>query len=288
MGKASRRKDVVDVIKEQSRKEKRDAGLRRSNATGISSAALSVIGPAHTLGEGAGHTVTGGGDLNMHTYDIVDLDRLLFSTSRGTEDPLVSTDTGIEADAFYDETNNLQYSFGMKFQVPQTTEGGDPIVAGIGYRFRIGSGFIPFEITINSFGGATASIRSSSTKPSGLEFLGAATTPSNAYDGSPIIYSDGTDIFAQVAAGVVNLTSGSSGASTALDNLTDPTAINQDLLPDSDAGQDLGANGTAWGTLYTDSIRLYSSTASAPPAKTHQGYIRLYIGNTHRWIPYYS
>jgi len=288
MGKASRRKDIVDVIKEQSRKEKRDAGLRRSNATGISSAALSVIGPAHTLGEGAGHTVTGGGDLNMHTYDIVDLDRLLFSTSRGTEDPLVSTDTGIEADAYYDSTTNTQYTFGMKFQVPQTTGPGSAYVPGLGYRFRIGSGFKPFEILLNTNGGANVTVTSTATQPSALAFKGVATTPSDAYDSMPCIYSDGTDIFAQVAAGVVNLTSGSSGASTALDNLTDPTAINQDLLPDSDAGQDLGANGTAWGTLHTDSIRLYSGTASASPAKTHAGYVRLYVGAMHRWIPYYS
>ena len=84
------------------------------------------------------------------------------------------------------------------------------------------------------------------------------------------------------------VTAGSaSGATTELDNLG-TTSINADLLPDSDAGQDLGANGTAWGTLFTDSIRLYSGTASASPTKTHGGYVRLYVGNSHRYIAYYN
>ena len=46
--------------------------------------------------------------------------------------------------------------------------------------------------------------------------------------------------------------SGSSGADQDLNNLTDPTSVNQHLIPSSDNSKDLGASGTQWRNLYID------------------------------------
>ena len=52
------------------------------------------------------------GDLNMNTFDIINLDRMIFATDVGAGDDLASTETGIEAIA----TGAAAY--GMKYQVP--------------------------------------------------------------------------------------------------------------------------------------------------------------------------
>lgn len=189
MGKASRRKDVVDVIKEHSRKEKRDAGMRRSNVTGISASALSAIGPSHTLGEGDGTFTTGGGDLNMHTYDIVDVDRLKFSTMKGSEDFLIATDHGIESASYYIPSTNTMQSFGMNFRIPDSGAQG----LGMGYYFKIGN--------IN------ACVISDQEIMCHVPLTLHADSETGVYDNGSL-YFDGTDIQAKVAAGTVNLTSG--------------------------------------------------------------------------------
>ena len=81
-----------------------------------------------------------------------------------------------------------------------------------------------------------------------------------------------------VAAGV-----GGSGATKELDNLG-TTSINADLLPQ--ANKNLGSAGSKWDSLHTDEIRLYSSTTSV--SKTHQGYVRFYIGGSNRYLAYYN
>jgi|21_taG_2_1085346.scaffolds.fasta_scaffold02571_3 hypothetical protein len=52
------------------------------------------------------------GDLNMNTFDIINLDRMIFATDAGAGDDLAITETGIEAIA----TGAAAY--GMKYQVP--------------------------------------------------------------------------------------------------------------------------------------------------------------------------
>lgn len=55
---------------------------------------------------------------------------------------------------------------------------------------------------------------------------------------------------------------GSSGANTTLSNLTAPTAINQDLLPDGDFTRDLGGPANHWETLYV--VNILNENASEP------------------------
>ena len=214
MGKASRRKDIVDVIKEQTRKEKRDAGMRRSNATGISAAALSMIAPAHTMGEGSGHRAVGGGDLNMHTYDILDVDRLKFSTLAGSQDRLIATDHGIEsASHFIDDQENI-LSFGMNFQIPGSDSMG---ATGMAYYFKIGTSAAQVKIIQNSYSGINLTLKSadSGDKPAALTFSGAST---EAKVDVLSIFSDGTDIKAKNSSGTVYTLTSSGGVSLSDDN----------------------------------------------------------------------
>ena len=52
----------------------------------------------------------------------------------------------------------------------------------------------------------------------------------------------------------LSLATGGTAANTTLSNLTSPTAINQDLLPQSDASNNLGNSSTVWNILYTRNI----------------------------------
>ena len=51
-------------------------------------------------------------DIDMNTYDIVNLDRLIFATSNGAGDSLANTEYGIES------ITSTGVAYGMKFQVP--------------------------------------------------------------------------------------------------------------------------------------------------------------------------
>ena len=214
MGKASRRKDIVDVIKEQSRKEKRDAGLRRSNATGISSAALSVIGPQHTLGEGAGVRRVGASDLEMHSYNIRDVDKLLFSTNLESSERLLITEHGIEANTFYDSDTNTQTSVGMTFQIPGKDQTG---YFGMMYKFKIGGG-PQIRIRQDNLNAISLDLNfSDAGKPAIIHFVAPnGVTEANVNDLS--IFSDGTDIKAKNSSGTVYTLTSSGGVSLSDNN----------------------------------------------------------------------
>jgi len=200
MGKASRRKDIVDVIKEQTRKEKRDAGMRRSNATGISAAALSMIGPAHTMGEGAGHRGVGGSDLNMHTYDILDVDRLKFSTLAGSQNRLAATDHGIEsASHFIDDQENI-LSFGMNFQIPGSDSMGG---TGMAYYFKIGTSTAQVKIVQNNYLGVNLTLLTTEAAVPAVIHFESVSGITEANVNPLSIFSDGTNIKAKNSSGTV-------------------------------------------------------------------------------------
>ena len=71
-------------------------------------------------------------DLNMRTYDILDLDRLKFATSEGAGDALTTSDYGIEA------IYNSGDAYGMSFRVPATKS----------FYFNSGSGQFSFSDTL--------------------------------------------------------------------------------------------------------------------------------------------
>ena len=53
------------------------------------------------------------GDLNLNTYDIINVDRMLFATEAGSGDTITSTDYGIEAIA-----NGATAPYGITYQIP--------------------------------------------------------------------------------------------------------------------------------------------------------------------------
>ena len=79
MGKAKRRTDVMDVIKFQKRVTKKAAGMKRQLASGTAYTHRSAMAATKTLGSGAGsgQQTHNSGDLEMHTYDITGVDRLI-------------------------------------------------------------------------------------------------------------------------------------------------------------------------------------------------------------------
>jgi len=133
MGKAKRRTDVMDVIKFQKRVTKKAAGMKRQLASGTAYTHRSAMAATKTLGSGAGSGPEhNSGDLEMHTYDIKDVDRLKFSVTRGSEDELTVYDTGMEAMSYYDPDTDTQYTLGMRFQIPKTSSGLNSYIFNIG------------------------------------------------------------------------------------------------------------------------------------------------------------
>ena len=71
------------------------------------------------------------------------------------------------------------------------------------------------------------------------------------------LYSDGTDLFANTGGGVVNLTdigTTAGGANVFLSNLSTPTSINRDLIPQ--ANLTLGTNGDPWEEVYAEEVTM--------------------------------
>ena len=84
---------------------------------------------------------------------------------------------------------------------------------------------------------------------------------------------------------VTSGSAGASGATTELDNLG-TTNINADLLPQST--KDLGSDSNRWAETHTTNFYIYAGTASSGSSITLQGYVRMYVNGTDRWIPYYD
>jgi len=262
MGKAKRRTDVMDVIKHSQKLTKKAAGMKRQLASGTAFTHRSAMAATKTLGSSAGGGPTSGiGDLEMHTYDIKDVDRLYFAVTAGSSDRLESQATGIEAASYLIDVGGTltQFTFGMNFQIPLDS------VTHPGYLFKIGSGAAPVQIKMNLHDGADLIITSNVDKKSQIQFVGEGYgTASGAGDGLASIYFDGTDIMAEVAAGVVNLTSGGSG----------PTLGGTNVWT--------GANSF---TTYVKMPGVGTSYAFSSPA---DGYFRIKYGTDVKRVPFYD
>ena len=204
MGKARRRTDTMDVIKHSQKLTKKAAGMKRQLASGTAFTHRSAMAATKTLGSSAGGGPTSGtGDLEMHTYDIRDVDRLYFAVTAGSSDRLESQATGIEAASYAIDVGGTltQFTFGMNFQIPNDA------TTKPSYQFNIGSGASPVEIKLNVYDGADLIIRSNVDKKSCLRFEGIGYGVSSALPAAAI-YFDGTDIMAKTEVRAINLTSG--------------------------------------------------------------------------------
>ena len=265
MGKAKRRTDVMDVIKFQKRVTKKAAGMKRQLASGTAYTHRSAMAATKTFGSSAGGGPTSGtGDLEMHTFDIKDVDRLYFAVTAGSSDRLESQATGIEAASYLIDVGGTltQFTFGMNFQIPNDS------VTKPSYQFNIGTGTAPVEIKMNVHDGADLIITSNVDKKSHIEFQGEGYGGAySAGGGMGSIYFDGTDIMAEVAAGVVNLTSGGSG----------PT---------------LGGTNTWTGANSFTTYVVMPGSSSNMPASTFEGasdgYFRIKHGTSIKNVPYWD
>ena len=228
-GKAPHKRDIIDVIKAQQKITKIAAGVSRAIASGVIDASSGVLSGPKNQASGAGSiNLNAGHDLNMHTYDIVDVDRLKFSVTKGSGDQLLTTDTGIESNSYFDPSNDTYYSVGMRLQIPTNQA----------FLFAVGGGsdFIIYDGLVVA--SAQLQCHNCRLDPTTLPSVDVPTSAGS-------IYYDGTDVKAIIPTGTVNLTSGAGGANTTLSNLTSPTSINQDLIP-STGFKDLGSSNTAW------------------------------------------
>ena len=172
-------------------------------------------------------------DLNMNTFDIINLDRMIFATEEGSGDNIAITETGIEAIA----TGAAAY--GMKLQIPVNQV----------FQFKMGS---VEKININ-----TASIILNGVTKINDNYLemDAITAPAVTSASVRRLYVDSADNHLKIrtdASTPIDLeVSGSSGANIELSNLG-TTSVNANIIPQ--AGKILGSSGNEWARVHTNDI----------------------------------
>ena len=206
-------------------------------------------------------------DLHLNTFNIDEIDKLVFDKSAG--DTLGSTDTGVTSNAAGGLEFNLSgttnsYDFIMnndstiRLQINNATvvsqslfpvDSGSDTLGASGAEWFTGHILTMTNTTANITTGNITNIVSGGsgngmTSIGHLDFVDNLATPS----ASLSLYTDGTDIFANTGGSVKNLsnigTGAGAGANTTLSNLTSPTAINQHLYPTTSDTYDLGQSAT--------------------------------------------
>ena len=132
----------------------------------------------------------------------------------------------------------------MRFQVPS------------GGLFNFAAGSSSVFITLDGNDG--------SIKANNLNAMVFGVQPSTNLPGeNGIITSNGTDVFVYSGGDVRNMSQigsgGGGGANTTLSNLEIPTAINEDLLPETSRTHNLGGVTSIWNNLHLENLRLYPS-----------------------------
>ena len=196
------------------------------------------------------------GDLNLNTYDIINVDRMLFATAAGSGDTVAVTDYGIEAIA-----SGTSTPYGLTYQIP----------TGKIHTFNVGS--VGALVVSDSAVVATVDMTTANINLGGFKIkYSEISTP------SPNPAANEGFMYAKDVSGVTTpmwldsagtetslLGGGSGGANQSLSNLTSPTAINQDL--------NMGTNSISNAGAITSS--------SADPADT--GFIRMGNGEFLAW-----
>lgn len=214
-------------------------------------------------------------DIHMNTYDIDDLDRLLFTTSGS--DTITSTDYGIGAESSGGTVHGLIYSVPstkkhnfvvnsstiLTVDTTSTRTTGDFTCAGdllvstdsvmSGTLGVVGNAQFDGNIQI---GGAGNNINNIGE----LQFVNNTSTPA----GNGIFYFDGTDVKVRTGSATKNLSDigSGSGANTSLSNLI-TTSVNKDLIPNQTTGGNLGSStaGEEWFNLFSRRVTFSASTS---------------------------
>jgi hypothetical protein len=195
-------------------------------------------------------------DLNMNTFDIINLDRMIFATEAGAGDTLVTTEYGIEAIA-----SGTSTPYGLTYQIP----------TGKIHTFNVGSVgalVVSDSAVVATVDMTTANINLGAFK---IKYSEISTPSPNPAANEGFMYSKDvsgvtTPMWLDSAGTETSLLGGGSGgANQSLSNLTSPTAINQDL--------NMGTNSISNAGAITSS--------SADPADT--GFIRMGNGEFLAW-----
>ena len=237
-------------------------------AGGVPTQASSSIVSAGSQGGGT-YQNNQGADINMNTYDIIDVDRLKFAVKEGAGDLLTNTDYGIEA--LYVAGD----AYGMWFRIPAVSAEANPtsyiFYHGDDQKFRIDTDEIGLNDDVSITGYLDMNDLSNPDAPP-ANYRRIFVDEDNS-DHLTVKRSDGTEI---------DLEAGVSGANVTLSNLTDPTTINANLEPDNTAGhadeRDLGHDDKIWAKAYIKDI--YNTGIIRTESADHE--MQFYTGGTQR------
>ena len=216
-------------------------------------------------------------DLNMRTFDIVDVDRLKFATSEGAGSALTTTDYGMEA--IYTGNN----AYGIQIRIPEASSDTFKIYRGSQEEVSISQAGIIFTDSV--------AITSGSARKAKLVLAqyDSSSTPANPSSGARTLFVDGTNsdnLSVKKSDGtVIDLEAGTSGANVNLSNLVANTAVNVHLLPSASGSKNLGSTSMEWATLYLSS-GLYFGTDQNSSTLNHSSGLLFNISDDNDWYQF--
>ena len=221
-------------------------------------------------------------NLNMGTFDVTNIDRMLFEGALGGS--LVSGDVGITSDTggmIFNVPTSDDYNFSVAMATPFLIFD-ETSFTYLGTTFQASSGIVNLGTgagSINLLGDISSSGKID-MNANEIRFDGMV-DPSQIV-GEPQLFADSSNSdHLSIMSGDGTLydleSSGGSGANDTLSNLSMPTSINQTLIPDLDNLYSLGTTGTEWrdlyidGTAYLDAIGFGTDSCTLPTNNGNNG-----------------
>ena len=266
MTKATHKKTIIDLMKNQKRQQKKAYGLGRQNLTGYTD----VAGGFTTMHQVS--SASSGGANTDHPRNI--------STFANFLDPI----------AFWMHEQLIYPTSGNNNTLDLSEETG----AYTSHWIWSASGSEELEIISNAeHSGQILFIESVDTRTPKIvdrsNTSGGDTGNIKTLDGEDFTFPSNKTIVLFMFSSIDNLwhqisNPAAGGASTTLNNLG-TTSINAHLIPDGN--QYLGSATDDWDKAYINDLYLYSSTTSAS-TKTLGGYFRVYTDDNYKWVAYYN
>tara|TARA_R110002020_G_scaffold113233_3_gene260204 strand:- start:8013 stop:9587 length:1575 start_codon:yes stop_codon:yes gene_type:complete len=269
-GKAKARKTFGKKIKDQS-DGLSDLYSLQGKGTVMASTKSAVTGSINNTEVSGQFMQVATTDLNMKTYDIIDVDRLKFaSKSMETSDPLTSTDYGMEA--LYSVVNGVQTAYGLSVRVPASKNinfyrGNDQPITITGTNVQFGD-----DLAVTGY----------------FDFS-AISTPSDPNTTTRRLFTDSTNsnhLSVRTGSGAtVDLESSTAGADVKLSNLVANTEVNEHLLPNASGNRNLGSTSKEWATLYLSS-GLFFGAGQNSSTLNHSSGLLFNIADDNDWYQF--
>ena len=267
MTKATHKKTIIDLMKNQKRQQKKAYGLGRQNLTGYTD----VAGGFTTMHQVS--SASSGGANTDHPRNI--------STFANFLDPI----------AFWMHEQLIYPTSGNNNTLDLSEETG----AYTSHWIWSASGSEELEIISNAeHSGQILFIESVDTRTPKIvdrsNTSGGDTGNIKTLDGEDFTFPSNKTIVLFMFSSIDNLwhqvsNPAAGGATTELDNLG-TTSINADLLPQST--KDLGSSSNKWTETHTTDFYIYAGTASSSASVSLDGYVRMWVNGADKWIPYYE